>query len=86
MNPARICCRGPAMRWIWVYALSNDGAEVTPAPLICRNGSKDNICNQLICGADDRFGSLAAEDGKAKRPLTPASPQIADPLRMSAEW
>jgi len=37
--------------------------------------SKDDICDQLIRAAYDRFGSIATEDGKAKRPLTSASPQ-----------
>jgi hypothetical protein len=41
-------------------------ALVSPASVICRNGSKDDICNQLICAAYDRFGSIATEDGKAK--------------------
>ena len=32
-------------------------ALVSPAPVICRNGLKDDICNQLIWAAYDRFGS-----------------------------
>src|SRR5215831_13556704 len=67
------------LRWISrvcvLAAPSPTMALVSPVPVICRNGSKDAICTQLICGAYDRFGSIATVDGKAKRPLTSASPQ-----------
>ncbi len=34
--------------------------------MICPNGSKDDICDQLIRAAYDRFGSIATEDGGAR--------------------